>query len=166
MDSPRVEPDQVEAGPHLSGVGRVVGPGSPKDHVHPRGARAPRVEEERPDSPLGIAGGDPDQRQADLRPTGAVVVKRYPERGALQVGRDVGVACMPAQPRWAGRRLYGGQRSGDRQQQRYGEERGGPTHGPSPHWLRVASGTTGPHLALVGDYASFRVEMRLSSAIV
>ena len=130
MDTPGVEPDQVEASQHLIGVREYTRLGAVENHPHPRRTRATRVEEQRTDPAPRIGGRHPDQRQADLPATRTVMVERHPECGALQIGRHLGVAGPPPQPGHTARRLGARQRSGHTQHQRRRQQPGQPSHHP------------------------------------
>ncbi len=83
----RVHPHDVEAREHL---GCVAESGGGPD-LSPRGpAGSARVDEQRPDPVLRVAGGQPRQRERDQASAGVVVVQRHPGRRALQA-----VAAVP-----------------------------------------------------------------------
>jgi hypothetical protein len=88
-DAARVEPDEVEARPHLRRV--EVGPGEDRV-VDTRAAGAAGVEEQRADPVSGIGGGQADDRERDRRAVRLGVVERDLERAALELA----VALAPA----------------------------------------------------------------------
>ena len=99
VDPTWIEPDQVEASEHFGGVGCAAPSVAPvEDHVDARGARAPRVDEERPDSAAPARRRGAGSPPADLRAGASIVVERDPEGGALEARVGLGVAGGPSQP--------------------------------------------------------------------
>ena len=132
-DPARVEADEVVAGADL--VGEQVLPVE-DDLRDTRSARAARVQEQRPDPVLRVAGGQPREGELDLRAARIAVVERHLHERALHRPAEA-LAPRDLRRRPHGRRRHDQHAERDPDPGEYGAAEHGPLlpvgTGPLPH---------------------------------